>query len=108
MQRASIRMTSNSMRLGVLVAVASVVGSAQTDKRIVPLYAVAPSVFQTGLTSGAVFTILEANPNSEQKLLDGDRFVFSLSVAGGAIKFPGSIKGKRAGFNSAKFTAVPQ
>jgi len=99
-------MTFNSMRLGVLVAVASVVGSAQTDKRIVPLYAVAPAVFQTGLTSGAVFTVLEANPNSDQRLLDGDRFVFGLNGAGMSIVSTGLVTVNGTGFTPGNFTIL--
>src|SRR4051812_21370313 len=94
------------IRFTVLLVIASVLGFAETDTRIVPLYAVAPSVFQTGLTSGVVFTILEANPNSNQRLLDGDRFVFTLNVAGASVISLGQISVNATAFSPANFTAV--
>src|SRR5664279_2962956 len=101
-----MRMLCSGIRLTVILAIASVLGIAESDTRIVPLYAVAPSVFQTGLTSGVQFTILEANPNSTQQLLDGDQFTFGLNVAGASIVSLGAITVNGTGFGPANFTAV--
>ena len=60
-------------------------GWTQPDDRIVPLYAVAPGVFQTGVNSKALFTILNANPNATQQLRSGDKFTFTLNIPGASI-----------------------
>src|SRR4051794_23110679 len=99
-------MRFDGIRFTAVFALASVLGFAQSDTRIVPLYAVAPSVFQTGLTSVAVFTILEANPNSSQRLLDGDKFVFGLNVPGATVISLGPISVNATAFSTGNFGAV--
>src|SRR2546425_1373333 len=93
------------IRFAVVFAVAAVFGWAQSDSRIVPLYAVAPSVFQTGLTSSVLFTVLQANPNSNQQIQNGDTFTFALSVAGASVVSLGTITVNAAGFGPSNFTA---
>ena len=56
---------------------------AQPDTQIVPVFSVAPQVFQTGVNAGVSFTILNANPNSTQSIQNGDQFVFTLNLTGG-------------------------
>ena len=81
-------------------------GRTQTDTNIVPLYAVAPEVFQTGLNSQVLFTVLNANPNSTQRIQPGDTFIFSVNVSGGSIASLGTVTVNAAGFSSANLLAT--
>jgi len=99
-------MLADKIRFAVLFTAGAALAAAQSDTRIVPLYAVAPSVFQTGLTSNVVFTILEANPNSDRLLMDGDRFVFSLNVTGASVTSLGPVTVNGTRFGPSNFTAA--
>src|SRR5438105_9375681 len=79
---------------------------AQPDTRIVPLYAVASAVFQTGLDSNVLFTVLNANPNSTQLIQPGDTFTFKLSVAGGSVVAPGAVTTNASGFGASNFSST--
>ena len=79
---------------------------AQSNDRIVPLYAVAPGVFQTGVSSKALFTILNANPNSIQQLRSGDTFTFTLNIPGASIVSFGTPAANASSFGSANLSAA--
>jgi hypothetical protein len=79
---------------------------AQSNDRIVPLYAVAPGVFQTGVSSKALFTILNANPNSIQQLKSGDTFTFTLNIPGASIVSFGTPAANASGFGPANLSAA--
>jgi len=99
-------MLADKIRFAVLFTAGAALAAAQSDTRIVPLYAVAPSVFQTGLTSNVVFTILEANPNSDRPLMDGDKFVFSVNVTGASVTSLGPVTVNGTRFGPSNFTAA--
>ena len=86
-----------------LLAVAGFLVSSQSDPRIVPLYAVSPAVFQTGLTSDVQLTVLNANPNSTQQIQPGDKFTFTINIAGGSLVNLGAAIA--AGFAPSSFSS---